>query len=651
MFVNINSKPGVIEETYGDLVDADGEVQNDDYDDADYDGGDDTDETTPDENNDTVKNYESNAEFRTKPQVFIAQIGDTILLPCETSDPGLTPDEEKNLLLLMEDDISDISVDLESSDDEHFLNNARELLSDSGPTLLNDLIANASFEIDHTSSDEEDNLPLSTFVKKNTNISKKKKTNCIWEKFDIQRVNSYCNVTFTNGARDLDMTPLAYFKLFFDDGIINNIVEQTNLYSVQKTGHSVNTSYTEMCQYFGINILSGIIRMPSYRMYWAQETRIPVIADAMSRNRFEKLRSMLHLADNSQMKSREDPEYDKCLKQRGEIKYKKLLVFRSEIAHALLQKDVNILYRKRGRPTNETVPSPTPPPKRPVNPTPINDVRYDNLGHWPQHQEPKKDAETARLFMQELSVANFKIYVVLVWQKNENEFLYQGDVAMRNFPNMKKYSNGTLAINITSEKDFGKYACKMMISQNNSPYIIHTIVPPTAPKIIAITSADNKTVYQVRETLKLTCLASGYPKPKITWHRDNERLGIEDKPVVSIEKYIVNSDKEHDTELKCTVHAYPVPFVVWKKNGKNIKENAPKVILKRRLNNIENILIIRNLTDEDFGSYTCSAKNKFDKVEKSIKVVKTPVVQEFVKPDKANRDVKESFAYVVYQNI
>lgn len=43
-------------------------------------------------------------------------------------------------------------------------------------------------------------------------------------------------------------------------------------------------------------------------MYWANATRIPVIADGTSRSRFEILRTMIYTNDNFFMKQRDDPE-------------------------------------------------------------------------------------------------------------------------------------------------------------------------------------------------------------------------------------------------------------------------------------------------------------------------------------------------------
>lgn len=45
-----------------------------------------------------------------------------------------------------------------------------------------------------------------------------------------------------------DWTPYMYFKQFVTDGMLQETVEQTNLYSVQKEGKSVNTTAKEIEQ-------------------------------------------------------------------------------------------------------------------------------------------------------------------------------------------------------------------------------------------------------------------------------------------------------------------------------------------------------------------------------------------------------------------
>lgn len=138
-----------------------------------------------------------------------------------------------------------------------------------------------------------------------------------WRKRNIAEIDTEWNGEEVDPMDFDDWTPLQYFRYFMDDDVMKHIVEQTNLYAVQK---DVNTSFrtTEMDlrRYLGINILSGIVKMPSYRMYWAHATRFPPIADAMARNSFEKLKSNLHLNDNSLMKPRDHEGYDKLFKIR-----------------------------------------------------------------------------------------------------------------------------------------------------------------------------------------------------------------------------------------------------------------------------------------------------------------------------------------------
>ena len=54
-----------------------------------------------------------------------------------------------------------------------------------------------------------------------------------------------------------------------------------------------------------MQILMGIIKLPSYRNYWPGARRYPAIADVMLKNRFETLSRYLHFVDN-------DPVHDVC---------------------------------------------------------------------------------------------------------------------------------------------------------------------------------------------------------------------------------------------------------------------------------------------------------------------------------------------------
>lgn len=112
------------------------------------------------------------------------------------------------------------------------------------------------------------------------------------------------------------LSPLQYFKKFVNSEMIKNITYQTNLYSTQKSGSSINTNDNEIEQFLGIHLIMSIIKMPAYKMFWNQRTKYSIVADNMSRNRFEKLRSNIHFADNTFCLSSNDPKHDKLFKVR-----------------------------------------------------------------------------------------------------------------------------------------------------------------------------------------------------------------------------------------------------------------------------------------------------------------------------------------------
>ncbi len=95
-----------------------------------------------------------------------------------------------------------------------------------------------------------------------------------------------------------ELSAVDHFKLFWNDKLRDLVVEETNLYSVQKSWASVNTSPTEIEQFIVMHMKMGIISLPSYNLYWSNELQYPSIADIMPRKRFEKIRQFLHFVDN-----------------------------------------------------------------------------------------------------------------------------------------------------------------------------------------------------------------------------------------------------------------------------------------------------------------------------------------------------------------
>lgn len=93
-------------------------------------------------------------------------------------------------------------------------------------------------------------------------------------------------------------TPLQYFQSFVDDDVIEMIPEETNLYSTQSTGKSINVTKQDIKDFIAINLLMGIVNLPAYTDYWSQEFRYSEIANVMPLKRFQQIRRYIHFNNN-----------------------------------------------------------------------------------------------------------------------------------------------------------------------------------------------------------------------------------------------------------------------------------------------------------------------------------------------------------------
>ena len=155
-------------------------------------------------------------------------------------------------------------------------------------------------------------------TKRSTTASRKGPTRR-WRRREPAKVNSMFTGEPLPSPPNEVLTPMEYFKQFFDDELIAHISEQTNLYSVQTNGSSVGTTANEIEQYIGVLLIMGIYKIPQYRMYWSKELNIPSISETMTVNRFDKIKRFFHCNDNSKMVPKDHPEFDKLFKVRPVI--------------------------------------------------------------------------------------------------------------------------------------------------------------------------------------------------------------------------------------------------------------------------------------------------------------------------------------------
>ena len=113
-------------------------------------------------------------------------------------------------------------------------------------------------------------------------------------------------------------SPVEYFQTCFSSDILQHIVDQSNLYSVQKNlNNNLNLCVSELEQFIESLLAMSLVKLSSSRLYWSGKLNCPLVSQVMSRDRWEQIKSNLHFNDNSNyVASKDDPNYDKLFKIR-----------------------------------------------------------------------------------------------------------------------------------------------------------------------------------------------------------------------------------------------------------------------------------------------------------------------------------------------
>lgn len=90
--------------------------------------------------------------------------------------------------------------------------------------------------------------------------------------------------------------PIHYFRDFFDADLLDNVVEQSNLYSTQQNPTKLDQS--ELEQFIGAVVYMSVFHLPKSRMYRSSGCQVPQVADIMSRDRWEEIKHFIHFCDN-----------------------------------------------------------------------------------------------------------------------------------------------------------------------------------------------------------------------------------------------------------------------------------------------------------------------------------------------------------------
>jgi hypothetical protein len=185
------------------------------------------------------------------------------------------------------------------SDEEFVLDSSAASESESDNQVTGDGVTVAGAMVD-SDWDSEDDVPLQRIVDAELTASAKYQwRNRPFTPPDNTEFLGDTTLLDLPTAPDGQLTPYTLFKMFVTDDMLQRLADETNRYSVEKDGRSVDTTPQEIQQLIGVFFHMGLVQMPSIRSYWEVEHWFEPVAGVFSRDRFLKLMTVLHIVDNN----------------------------------------------------------------------------------------------------------------------------------------------------------------------------------------------------------------------------------------------------------------------------------------------------------------------------------------------------------------
>ncbi|XP_065136311.1 limbic system-associated membrane protein isoform X1 [Paramisgurnus dabryanus] len=229
---------------------------------------------------------------------------------------------------------------------------------------------------------------------------------------------------------------------------------------------------------------------------------------------------------------------------------------------------------------------------------------------------------------------------------NRSNIIFAGEDKWSLDPRVELVTQGQLEYSLRIQKvdvfDEGSYTCSIQTKQQPKTSQVYLIVqvPPTIYRVsedITVNEGSNVT---------LTCLANGRPDPSITWRLLNpsaEALDVGEyleisgmvrsqagryeckasndvsTPDVKYVNVIVNyppyikDARSSETPvgqsgiLHCEASAIPQPEFEWYRDDRRLSSSQS---LNIQISGSRTLLVVANVTEEDYGNYTCVATNR-----------------------------------------
>ncbi|KAL3202192.1 hypothetical protein MRX96_042640 [Rhipicephalus microplus] len=120
--------------------------------------------------------------------------------------------------------------------------------------------------------------------------------------------------------QQVSWSPSDYLVQYVPQEVFEMMAFAMNTTHVQETGKSLETSVEELKMFFGISLTMSCLCYPQTCTYWMKKTRVPLVADNMSKNRYFQLRSRLKLVNELDV-SEQEKEKDRLWHKRPLVSF------------------------------------------------------------------------------------------------------------------------------------------------------------------------------------------------------------------------------------------------------------------------------------------------------------------------------------------
>ena len=127
----------------------------------------------------------------------------------------------------------------------------------------------------------------------------------------------------------------------------SRLLLETNCYAMTKDNKFIDVTKQEIYSYLSITLYMGIIRLPSYKLYWEKELNYTLVSGKMSQDCFTLIRRYFHFNDNSKCKPKTDPGHDSLFKVRPIVDLLRENLMRTEPEERQSIDEQIILFKER----------------------------------------------------------------------------------------------------------------------------------------------------------------------------------------------------------------------------------------------------------------------------------------------------------------